>query len=365
MDINITRNAIRAFVPKKGIFNIIICLIFFCLTAIGLSNTLRYVSPEPYIPVLSDKIHYFQEHKNEFDVIFIGSSHVYRNINPIVFDTELSKHNFNYKSFNFGVSSMNLIEQRFLLQTIINEKPKNLKYIFVEPLLELNLALKNLETTRVSYFSNWQNTSFAITYIFNLQKSLFYKINQARAFTLAFMRHLFNVGTLSSKIFDSTSINDTGELKLANFSQQGFFALDDERDESLEQNRQNFLKTVDKYQHLLTQNYSISKSRKHLLSHMQLNVLKEMQENVSQINAQIVFMITPGFTNINHASQVADTLKAKTVNYSLFNYYQGQGNDFKEIYQQQYWFDEFHLNKAGAKVFSARVAKDFVNLVSK
>ncbi len=206
MNTTITYKFTRIFALKNSILNIIICLIFFFLTAIGLSNTLRYVSPEPYIPVLSDKIHYFQEHKDEFDTIFIGSSHVYRNINPIVFDKKLSKHNFKYKSFNFGVSSMNLIEQRFLLQTIINEKPKNLKYIFIEPLLELNLALKNLETTRVSYFSNWQNTSFAITYIFNLQKSLFYKINQARAFTLAFLRHLFNVGTLSSKIFNSTSI---------------------------------------------------------------------------------------------------------------------------------------------------------------
>lgn len=71
MDVNITHNFIRVFALRKGIVNVIICLIFFCLTAIGLSNTLRYVSLEPYIPVLSDKLHYFQEYKNEFDVILL------------------------------------------------------------------------------------------------------------------------------------------------------------------------------------------------------------------------------------------------------------------------------------------------------
>ncbi len=365
MNINITYNFVRVFALKKSIVNIIICLIFFCLAAIGLSNTLRYVSPEPYIPVLSDKMHYFQEHKNEFDVIFIGSSHIYRDINPIIFDTELSKYNFKYKSFNFGVSSMNLIEQRFLLKNILNEKPKNLKYVFVEPLLNLNLSSKNLGTTRVTYFSNWENTLFAIKYTLKSQIRLDSKINQISTFILAFMRHFFNVGSLSTSIFDATnSLKETGELKLSYFNQQGFFALDDEKDESLEQNRQNFLNTFDTYKYLLTQNYSVKKSRKRLLPLIQSNVLKEIQEDIKNTNAQVVFTITPGFTNINQASQTADTFHTKLGSFTLFNYYQSQGNDFKEIYQQQYWFDTFHLNRAGAKMFSARIAKDFTKFIT-
>lgn len=180
------------------------------------------------------------------------------------------------------------------------------------------------------------------------------------------MRHFFNVGSLSTSIFDANnSLKETGELKFSDFNQQGFFALDDEKDESLEQNRQNFLNNFDNYKHLLTQNYLINKSRKRLLSSMQSNVLKEIQEDVRNTNAQVVFTITLGFTDISQASQVADTFHAKLGNLTLFNYYQGQSNDFKEIYQQQYWFDTFHLNRAGAKMFSARIAKDFTKFITK
>lgn len=89
-----------------------------------------------------------------------------------------------------------------------------------------------------------------------------------------------------------------------------------------------------------------------------------MRQDMKQMKAQTVFMITPGFTDIIQASQIADTFKAKLENFTFFNYYQGQESNFKEIYQKPYWFDEFHLNKAGAKVFSIKLAKDFANLVS-
>ena len=87
----------------------------FALTCVGLYAIL----PFPDIDEVSQKLHFFEAHKNEFDTVFIGSSRTYHQISPGIFDDVMRENGRPTHSFNFGVDGMNLPESAYLLEQVL------------------------------------------------------------------------------------------------------------------------------------------------------------------------------------------------------------------------------------------------------
>jgi len=77
---------------------------------------LRVVLPFPEIDDgVSQKFRFFAAHKDEFDTLFIGSSRVYFQISPAIFDRVTRASGLPTHSFNFGIGGMYLPETSYLL----------------------------------------------------------------------------------------------------------------------------------------------------------------------------------------------------------------------------------------------------------
>src|SRR3954462_7047579 len=87
--------------PHRGhyIRNFAIALIAFVASCL----TIHALRPFPDIPKLAPKLRYFTAHKDAFDAILIGSSHVYRGIVPETFDSTTESAALPTHSFNFGL----------------------------------------------------------------------------------------------------------------------------------------------------------------------------------------------------------------------------------------------------------------------
>lgn len=83
-------------------------------------------------PILLRKMEHFAEHRDQYNVVFFGSSQIYRNIIPRVFDDEMAKHGHKTKSFNFGIGGMRPHETNLLIRQVLAMGPRNLRYAFVE-----------------------------------------------------------------------------------------------------------------------------------------------------------------------------------------------------------------------------------------
>jgi hypothetical protein len=66
-----------------GVINSVIGVTAFLITCIGLRAILRFPEIDGGV---SQKFRFFAAHKDEFDTLFIGSSRIYFQISPAVFD---------------------------------------------------------------------------------------------------------------------------------------------------------------------------------------------------------------------------------------------------------------------------------------
>jgi hypothetical protein len=72
---------------------------------------------------LDEKLRYFTEHKDEFDLLFVGSSATFRNYVPRVVDAELAAEGLEITSFNFGVVGFRSFETDFMVKWILAQHP--------------------------------------------------------------------------------------------------------------------------------------------------------------------------------------------------------------------------------------------------
>ncbi len=78
------------------------------------------------------KVIYFDAHKDEFDLVFVGSSQVWRQVSPQAFDEELARAGLRSTSFNFGLPGMTFPETVHTALWILERRPARLRWLVLE-----------------------------------------------------------------------------------------------------------------------------------------------------------------------------------------------------------------------------------------
>lgn len=137
----------------------------FLVTLAALHVPLEAWLPLPDLGKVSEKFAYFARHKDEFDAVFIGSSRVYRQIVPQLFDAQVSSATGQpMNSFNLGAPSMFLPESLFTIDRVVALRPARLRWMFIElddprPRLEEHAGLVQREV----YWHGWRETALTCT----------------------------------------------------------------------------------------------------------------------------------------------------------------------------------------------------------
>lgn len=105
-----------------------LCLTGFLATGALVGSLVPW--PEEY--GLRSKFEYFAAHKDEFDLVYIGSSRVFRAFDPSAFDAAVAAEGRPLSSFNLGVGGMLSFEQDFVLQRLLELEPARLRWVFLE-----------------------------------------------------------------------------------------------------------------------------------------------------------------------------------------------------------------------------------------
>src|SRR6266496_289050 len=132
----------------------------FLLTCMGLHAILPFPAIDGGV---SQKLRFFAVHKDEFDTLFIGSSRIYFQISPAIFDRVMREEGIPTRSFNFGIGGMYLPESAYVLEQLLNTKPRNLKWVFIEyDELQTKWAFENQTSRRALYWADWKRTSLLL-----------------------------------------------------------------------------------------------------------------------------------------------------------------------------------------------------------
>ena len=139
--------------------NAAIALLAFVLTCAGLNALL----PFPNINIVTSRLRFFQEHRDDFDTLFIGSSRFRHQISPAIFDQAMSQAGFPTRSFNFGINAMVPPETGYFLERLLHAKPRHLKWVFIElDELQARRIPETEKTRRALYWHDWKRTALLL-----------------------------------------------------------------------------------------------------------------------------------------------------------------------------------------------------------
>lgn len=115
----------------KGFRTVLSFTAFFAGLAFG-SWMLQQLVPPVRIPEYSDKLDHLAQRGKSYDVVFIGSSRVRRQISPRVFDATLKEKGWDGRSFNFGMDGLGHPEMPYLIDQLLDLHLPRLRYVFLE-----------------------------------------------------------------------------------------------------------------------------------------------------------------------------------------------------------------------------------------
>jgi hypothetical protein len=344
----------------RGVTNSVIGVAAFLIICIGL----RAVLPFPEIDGgVSQKFRFFATHKDEFDTLFIGSSRVYFQISPATFDQVTRESGLPTHSFNFGIGGMYLPETAYLLEQILKLKPRNLRWVFIEyDELQTKWSPENQTSRRALYWADWKRVSLLLRKLTDAGTGRLWLLNPAKLRDI-FLRqndekNTRNLLTFYAGQFEKnyTNVSRAADV-LSRFSgrdtkQRRASYLGAASDGYVTRPNRMSPNQAAAYERALAA--AMAQTGTHPLSAYAVEAYRQCAQEVRNVGAAPIFLITPSTTQIS----VATETPGLTGIVMAFN----NPRAYPNLYRTSARRDGQHLTKSGAEEFTRIVAANFVEL---
>jgi len=139
----------------RGLLNIAV----FGAALAGVCSVIHRAQPFPPVIGVGEKWEHLTRHKDDYDVLFIGSSRVLQHIVPRQFDAALGGR---VRSFNFGVRAMWPPESFWLARRILALRPARLRWVFIDLMNIPPHIDDNVMGRRGAYWHDWRHTLISL-----------------------------------------------------------------------------------------------------------------------------------------------------------------------------------------------------------
>ena len=332
----------------------------FLLTCVGL----RAILPFPEIDGgVSQKFRFFAAHKDEFDTLFIGSSRVYFQISPAIFDRVTRESGMPTHSFNFGIGGMYLPETAYLLEQILNLKPRNLRWVFIEyDEVQTKWSPENQTSRRALYWADWKRVSLLLRKLTDAGTDPLWLPNPAKIRDIIRRQNdekstrsllTFYAGQFEKNYTNVARAGDVLDYFLgADTKERRASYLGAASDGYVTRPNRMSPSQAAAYERGLAAAMAEAGTRP--LSTYAVEAYLQCAREVRKIGAAPIFLITPSTTEINVATEGTGTPGVVMA----FNNPRTYPNLFRSSVRR----DGQHLTKSGAEEFTRIVAANFVEL---
>jgi hypothetical protein len=308
--------------------------------------------PPPEEDELAARLEWFAEHRDEFDLVFVGSSNFRLGIDPHRVDETLARLGHPVRSFNFGVEGMNAFEGRQVLEQVLALEPRRLRWAVIElvHVRATDLLGRNRWTDRVVAWHDVSRTSEVIEALRRATLGWPDRIEQI----LLHLRHLawrlsnIGQGPRMATAFlglDADERNDAYEKisKNLGFRPLGIFQGDQgpRARRELEQEWGRKMARFEKTRHVSTPTSTFDPG--------------PIQDQIAELearNIEPIYVIAP----VGRGTPLAEQLIAKGMIPEPLIY--NRPEEFPELYDVDHRYDVTHLNARGARIWSPMLAED-------
>jgi hypothetical protein len=128
-------------------------------TCLGISS----FQPFPDVPTIGPKFRYYAAHREDYDVVFVGSSRFYHQIIPAQFDAAVAAAGGpKVRSFNLACDALWPPESYYFLRKILALHSSRLRWVVIE-MMDINPMIDeaNKDSLREAYWHDWRHTRLA------------------------------------------------------------------------------------------------------------------------------------------------------------------------------------------------------------
>ena len=177
--------------------------------------------------VFGSKLEHLERHADDYNVIFVGTSLVYRHVDCSTLDGLAAEAGLPMRSFNAGTPGMNVIELRHIVNHLAATKPERLRLVVINPVVR-GSNRENWGNNRALRLAGVRSTAFAIDYNFQLNQGGKAWSNSGN-WLMTLGARASGYGRLVAPLFPG---RDPPPQEVVN---RGFSALDDETGETIGQ----------------------------------------------------------------------------------------------------------------------------------
>ena len=139
-----------------SVFRGAVCFAVFLGAFAAVSGAIGRALPFPEVPIVRSKVEHLQAFHDKFDTLIIGSSRLAYQIFPAQFDESMAAGGYPTRTFNAAVAGMYPPEDGYMLETILQHPPKNLRLVILELAFLRSTVENERGTARSVYWHDWE-----------------------------------------------------------------------------------------------------------------------------------------------------------------------------------------------------------------
>jgi hypothetical protein len=332
-------------------------ILLFFVGAFGARAAFDARFPREFEGVLGAKLEHLAANRGAHDVLVIGSSRVYRGIDPGVVDQTLAATGKESSTFNMGVQNLHGLETRWLWDRLLAIDP-DFSLVVIDPERVDPQLTANVHSPRTIA---WHTPALTARALWALIESpsgqmgsktdLIDRLRWAYNHLDAFLINATRGGVLAS------SSPEVAPRKLGTHG-DGYYPLelalaDSRRPENLEQRRAGFLAGPDRFDAQIEQLAQLAADRgtAELKPH-ERDFLSSLMRSAADAGITVVFLQMPGprASNWLHAALNEGVIE------DLIDF--SSPLEHPDIYDPDLWFDFNHLNTEGAALLSEKLGAE-------
>ena len=337
------------------------------VSIIGLDRMLSG-DEKPNLGLFSKKVDFLAENHDRYNVLFVGTSMIYRAIDPVVLQRVAADQGCDVRAFNLGISKLRLTELRHIRDQLSADKIGGYDLIVLSPMAASGINVANWPSSRVQHFSDWEGykTSLIDLWEYPATKRLPRMVYYSALLSGAFMYRQLGIGRLIGSLEGwpgSIANNNTGDVfdggAILDFSRHGFVALDDEPDEQFVRRQDGMIHAVGHFEYLKTSNPDIAQFQGASAERAWRRYERSM-DYFADADVPILMLLPPMAARRNQDRALADYAAAQGM--PLLNY--NQIDRYPALFENENWFDYYHTSKAGAVAVSELLGNDICSFMT-
>lgn len=306
------------------------------------------------------KLAHYAGRSDEFDTLFLGSSRTFRGFDPEVFDRVASELGVPTRSFNFGIPGNRAVEIQHLLGRIVALEPGGVRFVLVDP--EGLSAMPDTRNIRARSVIDWHDpgtTAIVTKYVLESDRGARDKTRLLYFHWSSCALNLTNVGSGVGWLDPWLGRAPAAEFVLETVGERGdgYTPLGEEGSELGRRGRRFKSKRVDEYLARLEE-FRAEAPLEGEPSAAAVALYERIERRASELGATTIFVTQPALY-LQH-----DLIRAHRGGAvrRLLRY--DDPDLHPDLYAPENRYDDTHLNEAGARLFTERLARDFARLVA-